>query len=300
VKQLLSIRGGGIRGIIPACCLVELESQLGGVTRDHIDYCAGTSTGSLLTACIAAGIPAKEILSIYTDQSKEIFTPTGIIAQAKRLAVGYMYNPASLNKVLRATLGAAADWTINDSPIGILIVATAMNGHNWYFVKDGPKNAKSTGRVKLSDAATASACAPTFFDHWQIELSGQLTYFFDGGSGGTANPVYQACVEAFDYDALDPAATKVISLGTGYYPQSAKPPSGLFGAIGWVASTLVDSSEDWADDATQRQWPGLLQNFNPELPSDISEDDIGAIPQLVEIGQKIAAAMDWKILLAGT
>src|SRR5438552_15951500 len=44
MHYVLSIRGGGIRGIIPCCCLVKLENQLGGVTRDHIDFCAGTST----------------------------------------------------------------------------------------------------------------------------------------------------------------------------------------------------------------------------------------------------------------
>jgi hypothetical protein len=58
LRNILSIRGGRIRGIIPCCCLMKLESQLGGVTRDHIEYCGGTSTGALLTAAVAAGIPA--------------------------------------------------------------------------------------------------------------------------------------------------------------------------------------------------------------------------------------------------
>jgi patatin-like phospholipase/acyl hydrolase len=57
MRNILSIRGGGIRGIIPCCCLIELEKQMGGLTRDHIDMCAGTSTGALLTAAVAAGIP---------------------------------------------------------------------------------------------------------------------------------------------------------------------------------------------------------------------------------------------------
>src|ERR1019366_246482 len=93
MRYILSIRGGGIRGIIPACCLMKLESQLGGITRDHIAYCAGTSPGALLTAPIAAGIPAADILKVYTDRSKEIFTPTGIIADAKRVAEGFMTLP---------------------------------------------------------------------------------------------------------------------------------------------------------------------------------------------------------------
>jgi uncharacterized protein len=300
MKHILSVRGGGIRGIIPACCLVELESQLGGPARDHIDYCAGTSTGALVTAAVAAGVPATDILKVYTDQAKEIFTPTGIIAEAKRVAVGFMYDPANLQRVIEGALGPAAAWVVNDSPIGLMIAATAMNGHNWYFVKDNPNNKRTTGGVKLVDAAVASACAPTYFNHWKIDdVDGQTLYFFDGGAGGTANPVYEACVEAFEHDVFSPlpADTQVISLGTGYFPGSNNPPSGLLDVIEWTTSTLVDTSEDWADGAVKRQWPGVMTNLNPLLPSDIGEDDLSAIPDLVTIGQQFAATLDWAKLI---
>jgi len=180
-----------------------------------------------------------------------------------------------------------------------MLSATAMNGHNWFFVKDGPGNARTTGSVKLIDAAVASACAPTYFDHWRIDgIGGQTIYFFDGGVGGTANPAYQACVEAFEYDAFTLADTRVVSLGTGYFPASGNPPSGLIATIGWTTSTLVDTSEDWVDDAVNRQWPGIMQNFNPLLPSDIDEADLDAIPTLLEIGRQLAATLDWPQILA--
>lgn len=303
MKHILSIRGGGIRGIIPCCCLIELEQQLGGLTRDHIDLCAGTSTGALLTAAVAAGIPASQLLTVYTERSKEIFTPTGPLATARRGVQGYMYDPAHLRDVLFSVLGPAADWVINDSPLRIVISATAMNGHNWFFVKDNPKNARTTGTVKLVDAAVASACAPTYFNHWAIANipgQGQPICFFDGGAGGTANPTYQACVEAFEYDSVfDSAETGLIALGTGYYPASEKPPSGLLGTIGWVTDTLVDTSEDWVDQAVRRQWPGVLESFNPALPRDIDEADLSAIPELLTVGQQFAAGLDWKKLLGG-
>jgi hypothetical protein len=209
-----------------------------------------------------------------------------------------MYDPKNLHDVLVSVFGAEASWTIGDCPIGVMISATAMDGHNWFFVKDNPKNNRTTGAVQLIDAAVASASAPTYFDHWQIAgIQGQTIYFFDGGAGGTANPAYQACVEAFDYDDFTPAETRVTALGTGYFPAPSAPPKGLVQTIGWVTSTLVDTSEDWVDDAVKRQWPGVLQNFNPELPSDIDEADLSAIPTLVEIGQKMAADMDWTQIL---
>jgi predicted acylesterase/phospholipase RssA len=298
MRTILSIRGGGIRGIIPTCCLMKLESQLGGLTRDHIAYCAGASTGALLTAAVAAGVPAADILKIYTGRSKEIFTPTGAIADAKRIAEGYMYDPKNLRDVLVSVFGPAASWVVNDCPIGVMIAATAMNGHNWFFVRDNPRNARTTGSVKLVDAAVASACAPTYFDHWKIDaVGGQTLNFFDGGVGGTANPVYEACVEAFEFDAFTGADTRVIALGTGYYPGSNKPPSGLLGVISWTTSTLVDTSEDWASEAVDRQWPGILTDFNPLLPRDIDEADLSAIPALVTIGQQMAATLDWTKLI---
>ena len=298
MRHILSIRGGGIRGILPCTCLVKLEEQLGGLVRDHIDYCAGTSTGALLTAATAAGIPASQSLEVYTQRSHEIFTPTGVIASAKRYAEGFMFDPQHVYNVLVSVFGGEAQWVVNDSPLRIMISATAMNGHNWFFVKDGPRNARTTGSVKLLDAAVASACAPTYFDHWKIDnIQGKTIRFFDGGAGGTANPTYQACVEAFEYDDFTAADTRVIELGTGFYPLSDAPPNGIINTIGWVTSTLVDSSEDWVDQAVNRQWPSILQVFNPLLPSDIDEADTSAIPTLVQIGQQMADALDWKQLL---
>jgi predicted acylesterase/phospholipase RssA len=300
MRNILSIRGGGIRGIIPCCCLMKLESQLGGRTRDHFAYCGGTSTGALLTAAVAAGIPASEVLKVYTDRSHEIFTPTGLIAEAKRTVEGFMYDPNHVRDVLAGVLGTAAAWTMNDCPIGVMISATAMNGHNWFFVKDNLKNRRTTGAVKLIDAAVASACAPTYFDHWRIDgIMGQTIRFFDGGAGGTANPAYQVCVEAFEYDGFTAADTRLVALGTGYFPASGDPPKGLLQTIGWTTSTLVDTSEDWVDDAVKRQWPGVMRAFNPLLPSDIDEADLSAIPTLVEIGQKMAAGLDWEQIIGG-
>ena len=300
MRYVLSIRGGGIRGIIPCCCLVKLEEQLGGVTRDHIDFCAGTSTGALLTAAIAAGVPASESLKVYTNRAHEIFTPTGAIAAAKRVAEGFMYNPNHLRDVLGSTLGQAAAWKVNDSPLRIMLAATAMDGHNWYFVRDNPNNKKTTGSVKLVDAAVASACAPTYFDHWRIDnIDGKTIRFFDGGAGGTANPAYEACVEAFEYDEFTPADTRLVSLGTGYFKAPDDPPHGLIGTIGWTTSTLVDTSEDWVDKALDRQWPGIMRNrnINIDLKREIDEADLDAIPELLQIGQQLAATLDWSKLL---
>jgi hypothetical protein len=294
----LAICGGGIRGIIPCVCLAALDKLTGILTRDSFDYVAGTSTGALLAAAIAVGVPAAELLKVYTERAHEIFTPTGVVARAKRLAEGYMYEPAKLRDVLASVFAPRQEWTVNDSPIGVLISATAMDGHNWYFVRDGARNAGTTGGVKLIDAAVASASAPTYHDHWRINIGGRDIRFFDGGVGGVANPSYQACVEMFEHYTFRPAETRLITLGTGFFPGSDEPPNGLLEVIGWAISTLVDSSCDDVDATTERQWPGVMRKFNWRLPNAIDEADLAAIPLLVRIGETAAAGMDWAELLA--
>jgi len=297
MKNALSINGGGIRGIIPCSVLAALEEQTGKLAREIFSYVAGTSTGALLAAGVAAGIPASELLTVYTTRSKDVFTPTGLIADAKRVAEGFMYDPKHLYAVLTSVFGSAAGWSMNDCPIGICISATAMNGHNWFFVRDGARNSRTTGAVMLIDAAVASASAPTYFNHWPITVDGQALAFFDGGTGGLANPSYQTCVEMFEFDSFTPDSTRLVSLGTGYYPAANAAPKGLLNTVAWATDTLVDTSEDWVDQAVERQWPGVKQKFDWLLPSDIGMDDLSAIPALLAAGKAAAASMDWQQVL---
>ena len=66
-RYLLSIDGGGLRGIIPATLLAGLEDATGKLTRETFSFVAGTSTGSILAAGIAAGVPAIDRLEEWKD-----------------------------------------------------------------------------------------------------------------------------------------------------------------------------------------------------------------------------------------
>jgi hypothetical protein len=90
-----------------------------------------------------------------------------------------------------------------------------------------------------------------------------------------------------------------VVLGTGYFPASDDPPKGLLQTLAWPTGTLVDTSEDRVDDAVKRRWPGVMQGFNPLLPSDIDGADLSAIPTLIEIGQKMVADLDWEQIIGG-
>ena len=75
--RILSIDGGGIRGVYPATFLAGLEQRyLGGesVAR-YFDLIAGTSTGGILAVGLGAGITAVELRDLYVDRGCEIFPP---------------------------------------------------------------------------------------------------------------------------------------------------------------------------------------------------------------------------------
>jgi len=103
-KYLLSIDGGGIRGILPAMALVKLEQVTGGLARDTFSFVAGTSTGALITAAVAAGLPATCILDIYPKRTRRIFSPGKPWNAIKRVATGSLYSTRTLYNVLAEEL----------------------------------------------------------------------------------------------------------------------------------------------------------------------------------------------------
>ena len=66
MRRILSIDGGGVRGIIPAVLLASLEQRTGRRARESFDFVAGTSTGAVLAAGIAAGVPAERMVRLLS------------------------------------------------------------------------------------------------------------------------------------------------------------------------------------------------------------------------------------------
>lgn len=292
MKRILSIDGGGIRGSIPATALVALEAQVGRPIRECFDYLAGTSTGALIVAAAAVGVPAQQILQIYANCAEEVFTPPKIIAEPERLIVGYMYDPANIKKALVRKFGAGAKWVLNDSPVRLLLTANGIDTHPWYFVQDTPENARTTGNLSLVDCAVASSSMPTFFKPYTIDLNGTPKVMVDGSVGVAGNPVYQACVEAFYYDSFKAKDTRVISLGTGHYPPGESVPTGLLGWFNWTVNVLLDARTEQQAALVNRHFPGILLRFNQPLPNAIDMADICSMPQLLELGEQFAGGFE--------
>jgi uncharacterized protein len=301
MKYILSVDGGGIRGIIPALALLKLEQTVNRPAREVFSFVAGTSTGALLAAAVAAGVPAGTIVDIYRNRIRDIFKPGKPWSDMRRYTAGYKYAIGNLNTVLKHELGEAAGWTLNDSPIDILLTAKGLaDGKPWYFVRDDPNNAGTTGKLPLVDCATASAAAPTYFDPWlmpQDPVGGKLV---DGGVGVTGNPVYQATVEAFCYaQGYRPEETTIVSFGTGRFLSKADPHL-IMSWLDWVLDTLLHSPQDQQTEIVARHYPQtVFYRLEPDLPADIDMDDVGRIGELEAAGREFAERVDWEAMLRG-
>jgi patatin-like phospholipase/acyl hydrolase len=299
MRRILSIDGGGVRGVIPAVVLAALERHTGRLTRDTFDFVAGTSSGALLAAGVAAGVPAERLVTLFGERAPQLLRRVPVLSTVRRIVSGSMFDTGALHRLIREELGPEArDWRLNDAPLDMLITGKRLSdGMPWYFVRDSPANSCRAGRYPVADAVTASAAAPTYFGPWTIAGIGEL---IDGGMGIAGNPVYQACVEAFVYaEAYDPAATVVLSLGTGRVLHRPRP-TWLGSWLGWLLSELLRSPTEQQTELVHRHYPQTrFYRIDVALDHDIGLEDTGRIAELRAIGERLAPTLDWAAMLEG-
>ncbi|HET7478060.1 MAG TPA: patatin-like phospholipase family protein [Rubrobacteraceae bacterium] len=307
-RYILSIDGGGIRGIIPAIALTKLESVTGRPARETFSFVAGTSTGAIIAAALAAGIPASRILDIYLERAREVFPGYRPVNRLRQVFTGSMYSTRKIRDLISSEISAARGWTLNDSPIDILISAKRVpDGKPWYFVRDNPRNSGCTGRLGLVDCVTASAAAPTYFQPWTVDDSkvparcDRIGTLVDGSLGVAGNPVYQACVEAFHYsEGYAPEDATIVSLGTGRY-LADRQPAWILPWLQWVLDELISSPGEQQTELVWRHFPQTaFYRIDTRLEEDIRLDHIQSIDRLQEYGERLAELIDWKAIIAGT
>jgi hypothetical protein len=123
----------------------------------------------------------------------------------------------------------------------------------------------------------------------------------DGSVGVTGNPVYQACIEAFDYTPdYNPEETTTVSLGTGLF-RKRKQPRWIGAWLEWVLAELLASPGEQQTEITHRHFPQMtFYRIDIELKENIRIDDSGKVRRLLEYGEILAEMIDWEAILAGT
>lgn len=231
-KLILSIDGGGIRGIVPAMVLANLAVRLEarGVRRplhECFDLIAGTSTGGIIAAglaCPRPGAPGAaaatpfELAALYRDEGRSIFRRSwrqrlrsGILVSGLR---GPRYSARPLAERLRARLGEAR---LSQALTGVMMTAYDVEARRAVFMTNGKeRDARPADDYLFHEAALATASAPTFFPPVQVRnLShGGTQALIDGGVFAN-DPAIAAFVEGRKLGWTRDDIT-VLSLGTGY------------------------------------------------------------------------------------
>jgi uncharacterized protein len=218
--KVLSIDGGGIRGIIPAVVLDEIEQRTGKPIADSFDLITGTSTGGIIALGLTKpgndGRPAysaADLLALYREEGPRIFSRS---AWHKVTALGNLleekYPSGGVDTVLDEYFG---ETRLSEALTDVLITAYEIERRMPFFFKSRRAKQDAAYDHLMKQAARATSAAPTYFEPAQIDLPGGHDYFalIDGGVYAN-NPAMCAYAEA---RSMFPAATDmmVVSIGTG-------------------------------------------------------------------------------------
>lgn len=216
--RILSIDGGGIRGIFPAAVLAELEERFlgGNSVGGYFDLIAGTSTGGILALGLGAGLTAAQLLKLYVKRGCEIFPPLGAGRigrlrrrwRARRRYVRYIYDQNALGGVLKEVL---QDRLFGSSERRLCVPSfEGQHGEVYIFKTPHHPDFKLDWREPMLKIALATSAAPTYYRPMR---AGGYT-FVDGGVWAN-NPVMIALVEALTSFDISREQIRILSLGCG-------------------------------------------------------------------------------------
>jgi len=222
--KILSIDGGGIKGLYPARILQLIEEQYDIKIADQFDMICGTSTGGLIALALSIKNPASEIVSLYQNKGPLIFPEPKnkiekCIQKFRQVAFGGKYKNNDFKRILTDFFGST---TLQDASTFLCIpsfnITIGMprvfkNPHGTFF-KDAD--------ITMVDAALATSAAPSFLPIHQINNA----MYCDGGMWAN-NPALCGLIEALDYfvgddkmyDSYSILSLPTISTPTGWSGQ---------------------------------------------------------------------------------
>ena len=210
--RILSLDGGGIRGIFPAAILAELESTYlgGGSVAEYFDLIVGTSTGGILALGLAADMTASELLDLYMIRGKEIFPPE---LRSMRKALQYIvtgYSRKPLDRILEEVLGGMK---LRESQVRLCIPSLDWKYSDVYVFKTPHHpDYKKDGDEPMAKVAAATSAASTYLK--PIEDG----YTFGDGGVWANNPIMIGLVEALSSFKTQRDNIIVLSIGCGEHP----------------------------------------------------------------------------------
>jgi patatin-like phospholipase/acyl hydrolase len=282
--RILSIDGGGIRGLIPAMILDRVEKHVGRPIAACFDMIAGTSTGGILSVALTRagedGTPmwtAEQLIELYETEGPKIFDRS--VFKALESAFGIedeKYPRRQLEAALDLYLGQAR---LKDALTDVLVAAYETEQRFPFFFKRRKALEDPSHDFAISDVAYATSAAPTYFEPLKLQTSDPVEYFslIDGGVFAS-NPAMCAYAEARRHH---PERTvMMLSLGTGELTRSLPYEEVRgWGLREWIwphtplLNVMFDGMSDTVDyQLTQLVDEGLYYRFQPTL--DLARDEM--------------------------
>lgn len=259
--SILSIDGGGIRGIIPALVLAEIEERTDRPISELFDLIAGTSTGGILALGLTvpgdddtSRYSASDLVEFYDEEGGDIFQKSGW--DTAHSFFDEKYDADAIERSLQNKFGSAS---LSDASTPVLVPAYEIEQRRPYFFKSHRAKKSSERDILMWKAARATSAAPTYFEPFKINIEGPLEYLalIDGGVYAN-NPAACALVEgASDFDA-ELSSVFMVSVGTGVNTNSLHYETVRgWGLIKW-AQPLLDVVFDGVSDSVDYQLNALL------------------------------------------
>ena len=280
--RILSIDGGGIRGMIPALVLAELEKRAGKPVADLFDLVAGTSTGGILACGLTipgaggrARYAANELIALYEQEGPNIFDRS-LLKRITSLEgiIDERYPTHPLQSILGRYFGKAR---LREALTRVLVTAYEIERRTPWFFRSERAKADAGYDFPMAEVALATSAAPTYFEPAKLAVPGAPTDYFALIDGGVfaVNPGMCAWAEA---RALGlPDDTVVLSLGTGSLirriPYDEAKDWGLFQWAQPILDVVFDGSSDTVD-YQLGQVIGEERRFRLQTTLETASDDM--------------------------
>jgi predicted acylesterase/phospholipase RssA len=232
--RVLSLDGGGMRGIYTGAFLARLTDQFAQIRGESaldlgrgFDLITGTSTGAIVGCALAVGRPMTEIVALYREHGPKIFPHrlTGKRSAIYRASQGDRFVRAGDEALRKALENVLGDITMLDifagRGISLAVPAVLMSEHRAWVFKKTPKSGVRDDRYPLVDVCMATSAAPIYRSLAAIDdpntPGGPLQVFADGGLWAN-NPIMVGLVDALTIAEPD-RPIEIFSLGTCPRPE---------------------------------------------------------------------------------
>ncbi|MEH1848129.1 MAG: patatin-like phospholipase family protein [Nostoc sp.] len=225
--KILALDGGGIRGLVTANILTEVETQIQKTLgrkiplNQYFDLIVGTSTGSILAASLVLGKSPAEVCKIYEEKGRDIFQAPPLRKFFSWIS-GSKYSNKGLIEVLRNELGEIKfrDCSKNSSAELLIFAYDTLYRNTTFFISPCPEENRWFNNMKLWEICVSSSSAPTFFPPYEFKFTDshdQKTKTFTHVDGGvSANcPALAALAHATKIKKKNIEDIAILSIGTG-------------------------------------------------------------------------------------